>query len=165
MIIILWSCQNNKFKPKEDITLDSKILSRAYCCSDNVIVQVKITNNKMDTVSFWIMRCSWEWLFKTDNADIDFCMRNCNSNAPIKIILEPKDSIVFTGMLRFKKESKIKKFKIGFLIANNSDFDSDFMYLRFKSNRKIYWSNNIELGDKPYFGYELKKHKAHNNGS
>jgi hypothetical protein len=168
---IIGCCQDKSSIITEDLTLNARIIGRNACCQgefDQLIIQLDIKNNLKQNKSFWIMKCSWEESFRTNNENISFCMRNCDSNFPIQIELESNQSITFSGALQLKLNqnqnlysyfsSEPKSFKVGLLMLDERDFlDYNKKFNKeYKESKKTYWSNFVYL-DYSNFGYKINK--------
>jgi len=150
----------------EDLTLRAKILDVGWSrkinsgfATKNIFVEFSVLNTSNSIQSFWIMKCSWQDSFRTDNDEVTFCARECVGNFPIQIELNPNDSITFTSILE-APETAYKKpvFKIGLIMISEEGLNSYAMIDREKyiKNLKTYWSNSLSVDFDPK-GYRLNK--------
>jgi hypothetical protein len=106
------------------------------------------------------MSCSWDESFRTDNDDITFCKRECDSNCPVVINLEPEQSIDFFGNLSQKSEfdrNKPNSFRIGLILLDAKDlmdFDKK-NNLTYKYSKCTFWSNPLKIKFNNY-GYKIR---------
>jgi hypothetical protein len=151
----------------EDFTLRAKIIDVGWSTQTNrsqgtmyLFVEFSVTNTSQTKQSFWMMKCSWQESFRTDNEDITFCARECVANYPIQINLNPNDSIIFTSILE-APESAFKNpvFKIGLFMIDEEHLKSLFDYRhneKYVKSLKTYWSNSLSLNEH-LIGYKRNK--------
>jgi hypothetical protein len=153
----------------EDLTLRAEILGSGWTdlrmCNisiNNLFVKIIVKNNSNFPKSFWIMSCTWqEGSFRTDDANINFCMAACPKNVPEKIYLNHNDSIVFSSIMQVNDSAyKQNSFKIGLVMLDKRYLEEFIMHdpqsnAKYLENQKTFWSNSLSLKSIPV-GYKIK---------
>lgn len=163
ILVLIISCTNDRPKIEPQIVVEANVLRNYDTLTtslDSTLfkafdVKLSIINKSEDSVSFWVMNCSWDENFKINNDYIRFVGRGCDSNFPVLKHLKAKDRIELKATLikyDFTMYQSIKTTKFGFIFIDTTnckepgDFDN---IIGDKSKQdKIIWSNPLFLNEK-----------------
>jgi len=123
--------------------------------SSNYFVRLSIINAEDTTISFYMMNCSWEENWISDNSEISLYYPGCDANFLINVKLKPKEIIAFYGVIRSKHKDIInKKFRLGFKLINHKGVSDWNWEKELINTKKIYWSNESEL-ENPIYHFKI----------
>jgi len=159
LFILFSSCYGpklNEKKIKVQIHFISKINSDKFDAKEGIFYSIKIDliNNGDSTDRFWIMSCSWEENWISNNCKIQFYNSGCDKNIPKLAQLDPGQKLTFNGILKVLENRKNFKgdndFKLGFILIKEQDAPNnlDFQKLLLdnaKVNKNIIWSNRFNI--------------------
>lgn len=114
-----------------------------------LIIPTTLTNNSNDTLKYYSMSCSWQEFYSIDNDRLQIVRNDCLKNAPIILILAPKQSTTVKIRLVKTKSTDVSliKFRIGFNLmqANNSNKKFDYNEEEQRKKKNVIWSNEISM--------------------
>jgi hypothetical protein len=156
VIPIFVSCEKNK----SEFTVRAKVLrtfdSTFFDGSKYRIntIDLSIKNISKESISFWMMNCSWtdNWVLNTDN--YYFLSIGCDKNYPVKVNIKPNDSVVYHSLItrqniRFIDTDTIR---FGLIYIDTIKCKTYIDYIKVLGDRskqdKINWSNPLSLKDK-----------------
>ena len=115
-------------------------------------VIISIINRSDTSISFWVMSSSWFDNFMINNDYIEFISGPINHNFPIKVSIEPHDSIVgCVSLIRYEQTryQTINTTRFGFILIDTTmcqkDYDFDSIIGDKSKHDKVIWSNPLYL--------------------
>jgi hypothetical protein len=176
-IFVIFFCASCD-KSKSDFTIKARLVhTYDSTFADNTkktILQIDLSliNNSKNVLSFWTMSCSWtdNWLINTDN--YSFMSRGCDRNFPMKVKIEPNDSIVYHSMIT-TQDTKFKNFdttRFGLIFIDTVKCKSENDFLNILGDRSnhdnIIWSNPLTFAQdnsQKFFVNNIKWTKENKN--
>jgi hypothetical protein len=126
--------ESSKFKEKE---------------SDYYSMGIELYNNTDSIIRFWMMTCSWQENFISNNDVLSLVNEGCDANYPELIIIKPCEKITYYGIFQLNNKIKILnnfKFKLGFILIKEEEYkqNSNFHEVlnnKLKEKDNTIWSN------------------------
>ena len=108
---------------------------------------VKLTNNSNDTLKYISMTCDWDFLYQTDNKDIQVPRHSCYTNFNIIKKVPPHQSFTDNVRVDFQEKSSLKtRLKMSLYLKKYVDKkDMEFPDRSAMNQANFIWSNEIEI--------------------
>lgn len=109
----------------------------------------EIQNMTDSSLCFWVMKCSWERNWISKNEKMFLFPKECDSNFPVMITLNPGEKYGVSGALVLK-DITIKVNRLGFIFIDKKEIEDPQQFtplIEMKRNEKvdIFWSNEFYL--------------------
>jgi hypothetical protein len=116
-------------------------------------LKVDIINNNDSIARFWIMSCSWEDNWISNNSLLQLYNLGCDKNILKLVQLNPRQSITFKGIIWVKESVEITKrndLRLGFILVKEQDAPNNLTFLEIvdnkaKESKNIIWSEPFEI--------------------
>lgn len=166
------------------VRLEVDIVGTSLCESNDsykqvdLFGQINLINVSDSTFTFWMMKCAWTDVFVVEPSNIVMFVHECDGNYPVKVELQPDQSVVFNTIFeipqdvyyesfennRREKEAKpydgktyYSTFKIGFIPIKKLDSPLRLLWGDIIDSNiedgNIYWGTDIEMR---YYNWEWK---------
>lgn len=143
-----WSKDNNI-----RIYIDNIKVNQSYEKNESrYSVRINIQNTTKSTFSFWIMSCSWQKIWISNNNKFDLEREYiCDSNFPVERVIKPNQKIIYDEVIVLKHLNAFKRLdncKLGFYYFTNENEMEDFLdnqQIILFPTREIIWSDSFKL--------------------
>lgn len=154
IIVLLTSISNGWSKDNNiRIYIDNIKLNQSYEKNkSSYSVRINIQNTTKSTFSFWIMSCSWQEIWISNNIKFDLEREYiCDQNFPVERVIKPNQKIIYDEVIVLKHTNAVKRLdncKLGFYYFTNENEMFDFLDKKkiiLFPMREIIWSDPFKL--------------------
>lgn len=145
ILLLLMSCTiffaypnktQNQIQLKGEISL---LKNRIKGCNGKVYSLILHLVNNSDKVSeFMLMKCSWEDNFLFKNNDAYFISKDCNTNYPRVVRLQPNKKLELSSLICYMGKTKLNLIEnLGFVLIEKDELSYSDDYLKLLKRKKL----------------------------
>jgi hypothetical protein len=151
MLLLIMSCNiffayPNKTQNQIHLTGEMSLLkNRIKGCNGKVYsLRLYLANNSDKVSEFMLMKCSWEDNFLFKNNDAYFISKDCNTNYPRIVRLQPNKKLELSSLICYIGKTKLNLIgNLGFVLIEKGEISYSDDYFKLLKRKKVKRENVI----------------------